>query len=776
CGTGQGVVVSENNGASWTVRTIPGSTASSGIKDPSVGIATDGTVFFGGTDGNSLPFAAVSKTKGQTWTNLQRIGADLGIVNATFPQMIAGDPNRAAFAFLGSTTPGDGQSPITAANPFKGAWHLYISTTYDGGVTWTTINATPNDPVQQGSICNSGTVVCDREPNDRNLLDFNDIQIDKQGRPYAAFADGCITSACINGDYTKNDYAARAAFARQSGGKTLFAAFDPNGPTIPKSPAVTATRDAAGVHLSWTVPADGGSPITSYRVFRRSGAGAAAQIAEVPATQLSYDDTTADPNTTYFYHVRAVNAVGESAFCPGNEVVPGAVVDPCTMPGARVTSDPAGDTTPPPPATPTSIDILSASVAEPFFGDGINKLVFTLKVGTGAAPPSSQWYILWSRPTPDATFDRNYVAMKTDAAGAISYEYGKIAPPSVNLPTAGGAADKGTFDPATGTITIEITNDKADGVGAGQGLNAIEARTFFARANGQPVSEAQATDDTSPGSYELVGNASCEPNAAPTAALSASPTSGPAPLNVNFDGSASSDPDAGDSIVEYTFNFGDGSATETRTVAAFGSGAALTSHTYTAPGTYRATLTVKDSAGNTSLNVADKLITVNAGGCATNWALASNGATASASSTATVRNYSPAHAIDGDNTGIGWERGGGWNDATRDVYPDWLQVDFGGGKPVSEIRVYTLQNDFTSPRVPTPDMKATSYGLIDFDVQYWDGAAWVTVPGGEIRGNDLVMRTITFGQITTQKIRVHVLNAREHFSRIVEVEATGCAP
>ena len=782
CAGTQGLVVSENNGASWVVRPVTGSTAAGALIDPSVGVASNGTVYFGYVNGSGLPFAAVSpgtdpaKSKGKGWINNQRIGADLGIVNATFPQMIAGDGDRAALAFLGSTTAGDHQSPITATNPFKGKWHLYIATTYDGGATWTTVNATPNDPVQQGSICNSGTVTCDRDPNDRNLLDFNDLQVDKQGRVLAAFSDGCITSACINGDYTKNDYSARAGIARQSSGKGLFAAFDPDAPTVPKSPALTATRDTAGVHLTWTAPADGGSPITSYRVFRRSGAGAAAQIAEVPATQHSYDDTTAAPSTTYFYHVRAVNAVGESAFCPGNEVVPGAVVDPCTVPGARVVSDPAGDTTPPPPVAPPSVDILSASVAEPFFGDGINKLVFTLKVGAGAAPSNSQWYIIWSRPTPDANFDRNYVAMKTDPTGVISYEYGQVAPPNANLPTRSGDADSGTFDPATGTITITISNSKVDNVGAGQGLNALDARTFFNRANGQPVTGLQATDTTSAGSYELVGNAACEPNAAPTAALSASPTNGPAPLNVNFDGSASSDPDAGDSIVEYTFNFGDGSASETRTVAAFGSGAALTSHTYSAPGTYRATLSVKDSAGNTSVNVADKLITVNAGGCATNWALASNGATASASSTSAVRNYSAANAIDGDNTGVGWEQGGGWNDNTRDLYPDWLQVDFGGGKPVSEIRVYTLQNDYTSPRVPTPDMKATSYGLIDFDVQYWDGAAWVTVPGGAIRGNDLVMRTITFGQLTTQKIRVHVLNAREHFSRIVEVEAVGCAP
>jgi hypothetical protein len=128
---------------------------------------------------------------------------------------VAGDSNRAAFAYIGTTTGGNYQD---TAN-FKGVWHLYISTTYDGGLTWVTTDATPNDPVQRGSICTAGTTC----GNDRNLLDFIDVTVDKTGRIEVAYADGC-TGACATGGPQNAD--ALATIARQSSGNTLFGAYD----------------------------------------------------------------------------------------------------------------------------------------------------------------------------------------------------------------------------------------------------------------------------------------------------------------------------------------------------------------------------------------------------------------------------------------------------------------------------------------------------------------------------------------------------------------------
>lgn len=74
-------------------------------------------------------------------------------------------------------------------------------------------------------------------------------------------------------------------------------------------------------------------------------------------------------------------------------------------------------------------------------------------------------------------------------------------------------------------------------------------------------------------------------NQPPVARITATPSTGSAPLLVSFNGSASSDADG--TITSYAWNFGDGQQ---------GSGTTVT-HSYAQPGNYTATLTVTDSGG-----------------------------------------------------------------------------------------------------------------------------------------------------------------------------------
>src|SRR5207302_9933392 len=104
------------------------------------GTQPSNTIYLGYQAANSHPKVAVSHDQGGSWVNDQEVGAEFGIQNATFPELVAGDDNRAAYAFFGTTTPGNytDQANYNQSAP----WHLYIATTFDSGGTWTTVDAT----------------------------------------------------------------------------------------------------------------------------------------------------------------------------------------------------------------------------------------------------------------------------------------------------------------------------------------------------------------------------------------------------------------------------------------------------------------------------------------------------------------------------------------------------------------------------------------------------------------------------------------------------------
>ncbi|MET0624888.1 MAG: RHS repeat-associated core domain-containing protein [Pyrinomonadaceae bacterium] len=161
-----------------------------------------------------------------------------------------------------------------------------------------------------------------------------------------------------------------------------------------------------------------------------------------------------------------------------------------------------------------------------------------------------------------------------------------------------------------------------------------------------------------------------------------------------------------------------------------------------------------------------------------NFAHSSQGGQASASSTTPDTELPgmtfPVNGINnGDRKGTGWEHDGGWRDGTNDAYPDWAQVEFSGEKSIDEVDVFTLQDATSNPSEPTESMTFTQYGVTSFEVQYWTGAAWATVPGGSVSGNNKVWRKFTFPAVVTSKVRVLIHGALAGRSRLVEVEAWG---
>jgi hypothetical protein len=133
-----GVAVSTDNGLNWVVRTVPDAKSISPGSDPSVAAGANNTMYFGYVNVDGHAKIAVSTDRGLHWSKSKDAGTPFGIQNAEFAEVIAGDDNRAAFAFLGTPTAGDTQSA-----DFRGIWHLYVAFTYNAGGTWTTVDATP---------------------------------------------------------------------------------------------------------------------------------------------------------------------------------------------------------------------------------------------------------------------------------------------------------------------------------------------------------------------------------------------------------------------------------------------------------------------------------------------------------------------------------------------------------------------------------------------------------------------------------------------------------
>jgi Bacterial Ig-like domain (group 3)/Gametolysin peptidase M11 len=200
-------------------------------------------------------------------------------------------------------------------------------------------------------------------------------------------------------------------------------------------------------------------------------------------------------------------------------------------------------------------------------------------------------------------------------------------------------------------------------------------------------------------------------------------------------------------------------STNTRTAACTTSALPGGSHTIVA--------TYGGDAGNAASTSAALIQSVNAALAETNVALASAGGLATASSTYSAQ-YPVSSVNNGDRKGAGNAR---WKDATKGVFPDWVQIAFAGSKTIDRVVVYSVQDNYTAPVEPSDTKTFTLYGLKGFQVQGWNGSSWVTL--ATVSNNNLVKRTVNITPYTTSKIRISTTASVDGYSRIVEVEAFG---
>ena len=181
----------------WTTFRVPNAFSQAQGADPSIAIDANNKIYYSyvrnepvvaGNPPEGHARVAVGNRAGTTinWVNDIDIGATHGVKNSAEIEAVGGDAGRAAVGFLGTDRPGDYQ-----ALHFPGKWYAFIATTYNSGATWTTVNATPNDPVQSmAGIWQQGG-----GKTQRNLLDFNEITVDDKGRVLYGYSDGALPLA-----------------------------------------------------------------------------------------------------------------------------------------------------------------------------------------------------------------------------------------------------------------------------------------------------------------------------------------------------------------------------------------------------------------------------------------------------------------------------------------------------------------------------------------------------------------------------------------------------
>ena len=206
------VIVSKDNGFTWFERTMGEDAGTPNPrKNSEVSTDTDSNAYHLWTGADEGIYLARSTDSGDTWEQESLRVSPAGVISTAFPQTDAGDPGRFAVTYLGSENASLLGEPDLDGNPWDGNghyapngvhYHLYVTfslNALDEEPVFHTKRLT-TDPVQVGAIClNSGDCRSDQGGSNRNLLDFNDLHIDREGRVFIAIADGC-TGECATMD------------------------------------------------------------------------------------------------------------------------------------------------------------------------------------------------------------------------------------------------------------------------------------------------------------------------------------------------------------------------------------------------------------------------------------------------------------------------------------------------------------------------------------------------------------------------------------------------
>ena len=392
---------------------------------------------------------------------------------------------------------------------------------------------------------------------------------------------------------------------------------------------------AGTVRITWSGNWDRDNEYFTYQVFRDNDGTRIATLSGrsnfYEMDQYGYTDTGLTPGSTVRYRVKAIDPFGNEA--PSDWVTVTVGSDPDTLYGLDTLADRPLDYWRLGEASGVSTDLASndpltiyGSVTRGVAGAIAGESNTAMTFGGASSQYASSSTKRWARNTftveawikTDSTRGGKIIGFGSSATGNSSnrdrhlyigndgrVRFG-ISPGTTRVITSANSLVDNQWHYVVGTLAKGVMTLYVDGQQVDQVTDAFMGHRYegYWRVGGdslagwpnrpssdyfdgtidEPAVYPRALTSDEISQRYVIGTTGTEPNQPPTASFTAATS----PLQVDVDGSTSTDTDG--TIVSYGWDFGDGNVATGVT----------STHTYAAPGTYTVTLTVTDDAGGTA--------------------------------------------------------------------------------------------------------------------------------------------------------------------------------
>lgn len=198
CGRHPVVFISRDSGLTWERSQV--SERDMPFQDPTVAVDGAGVIWVAFQDQEGVLWLSHSADGGANWSDEVRITPP-GVIG-TKPAMVAGDAGRIAVAYPGTDDVASfsaigGLSQEEQRQLVWGGFWTVSTNALDPDPTFTTVEATGDDPLMRGNACVSEGR-CDFQ------VDFIEATVTPDGQVFASLSDGCIR-ACVTTPGADND-------------------------------------------------------------------------------------------------------------------------------------------------------------------------------------------------------------------------------------------------------------------------------------------------------------------------------------------------------------------------------------------------------------------------------------------------------------------------------------------------------------------------------------------------------------------------------------------